>query len=715
MAKKDNADFVYQDTFEFDPEASPFDKVEYETNKYKRGILPRINELKKELSKNKKETKKEKEENFKLLLNKKSNHRNWTFEYENGEVYPKEVSFPDIRFIQYPEPHVLITGLYDSEEEWYRLRGIIEDFSEEAYLSYEMGFWFASISSVINCCEYILKYELFRYLNKNDKTILQKASKDYNLTLGRIKNNAYACLDLLKIKSIFYDKLDYLNLVRNSIYHFNPKKAKKVSQKGILEVEKSADITDDMVIPIITYRVYSIMIELINHFYNKQKALEYVNECVADWMKKRGLNKKDLEKMKINKNQPCPCGSGKKYKKCCMEKSDLGYQLHLKGKNAENFVNELAKKSFLEDWCYMNPKLPKGKEICDLLIVYDNIAIIWQIKDLKLDKNRKYKESEVQKNLNQISTAKNRLFGFNLDIELENPRRGKEIFNPKSIKKIYAISALLGEDEDYFSFIENIKDQTIHVFTREFTEIILNELDTIQDFIQYLEEKERLIELDNRITLIGGEKELLAYYIMNERSFNNLKEANMLMFDEGSWDELQKRPEYLAKKEEDKISYGWDSIINRAHTCGGDYEQVARELARPNRFHRRLLAKSFYDAHVLAHNEKVRDTFRRLMKSEDTTYCFIFLKETIPSEKRKAYLSTACFVARGKFKENKKVIGISTEMKIRPTCSYDFCLLYLPEWTDEEEKKMKEIQEHTGIFANPDLKKFHEDEYPNVK
>lgn len=91
-----------------------------------------------------------------------------------------------------------------------------------------------------------------------------------------------------------------------------------------------------------------------------------------------------------------------------------------------------------------------------------------------------------------------------------------------------------------------------------------------------------------------------------------------------------------------------------------------------------------------------------------------FLKESISREKRKAYLSTACYVARGKFKENKKVIGIATEMKIQPTCSYDFCLLELPTWTKEEEKKMKEIQEKTGIFTNPEWKYAHEDEYPDL-
>ena len=163
-------------------------------------------------------------------------------------------------------------------------------------------------------------------------------------------------------------------------------------------------------------------------------------------------------------------------------KKGLGYSLFLKGKNAEEFVQILAKKTFFEDWCYDNPKLQNGKEICDLLIVFDDIAIIWQIKDLKLDEHGKYKKREVYKNLKQLKTAKNRLFYKNIQIELDNPRRGKEIFDSKTIKEIYLISALLGKGEDYFSFIEEIEGNIVHTFTREFTEIILNELNTIQDF-----------------------------------------------------------------------------------------------------------------------------------------------------------------------------------------------------------------------------------------
>jgi uncharacterized protein YecA (UPF0149 family) len=28
---------------------------------------------------------------------------------------------------------------------------------------------------------------------------------------------------------------------------------------------------------------------------------------------------------KIGRNDPCPCGSGRKYKKCCLGKDDLRY------------------------------------------------------------------------------------------------------------------------------------------------------------------------------------------------------------------------------------------------------------------------------------------------------------------------------------------------------------------------------------------------------
>src|ERR1043166_9158345 len=87
---------------------------------------------------------------------------------------------------------------------------------------------------------------------------------------------------------------------------------------------------------------------------------------------------------KTGRNDPCPCGSGKKFKRCCLGTGEVTFRrsphhFQLKGKNAEQFIQQLANKTFLADWCYANPRLPNGKELCDLLVIFDTTALMWQI------------------------------------------------------------------------------------------------------------------------------------------------------------------------------------------------------------------------------------------------------------------------------------------------------------------------------------------------
>ena len=423
--------------------------------------------------------------------------------------------------------------------------------------------------------------------------------------------------------------------------------------------------------------------------------------------------------MKIKRNSPCPCGSGKKYKKCCLQGSIAKVPLskdyfQLKGERAEGLVHDLAEKTFMTEWCFLNPKLPNSKELCDLLVVFDDIAIIWQVKDLKLDSNGKYKNSEVEKNIRQLSGARRQLFDVKTLIELENSRGRKENFNPATIKNVYLISVLLGEGEEPFSFIDEIKTHKVHVFTREFTQIILNELDTISDFTDYLRAKEDIVDKGTRLANLGGEEEFLAFYLMNERSFERFNEADHIFMEAGSWEHLQNKPEYQAKKKADEISYYWNWIIDRACEGMEEYELVARELARPNRFHRRYLSKVFYDAQVKAHKDNTHDLFRRMLPGDGITYCFLFQDDPKPRGKRKDMLWAMCWIARGQHQQNKKVLGIATEQKIRPTGSFDFCLIDQPEWTEEDQHNMEQLQKETGIFVDPITSYTHEAEYPKI-
>jgi hypothetical protein len=393
-------------------------------------------------------------------------------------------------------------------------------------------------------------------------------------------------------------------------------------------------------------------------------------------------------------------------------KDPFKHYFNLKGKNAERSVHELSQRSFLIDWCFPNPVLPNGKELCDLLVIFDQTAIIWQVKDLKIGENGRYKKSEVQKNLRQLSGARRQLFDLKTPIELKNSRRTIETFDPTQIKEIFLISVLLGEGEDFFPFVESIKRYTAHVFNKDFTQIILNELDTISDFITYLRMKEALIKDNKSVMIMGGEEELLAFYLMNERSFSRIESATHILLQERSWIEFINSPSYKAKKEEDKYSYGWDDIINRAHEGSSEYELVARELARPTRFERRFLGKCFLDAWIIATEDDIHDSYRRIIPAKDTTYCFIFCDSDIPRESRISMLKVVCYVARGNFKQNKKALGIATEKKIAPTCSYDFCFLDFPNWTEENEKEILKLQKQFDILKNPVIAKIEEDEYP---
>jgi hypothetical protein len=383
-----------------------------------------------------------------------------------------------------------------------------------------------------------------------------------------------------------------------------------------------------------------------------------------------------------------------------------------KGKYAEQLVHDLAIKTFLTDWCYLNPILPNGKELCDLLVIFDEIAVIWQIKDLKLDQDGKYRKREVHKNLRQLAGAYRRLFTLKSSIELENPRRGKEKFQPQSIKEIYLISAILGDGETAFSFVEHVDDQIIHIFTKDFMQIILNELDTIDDFTGYLRAKKDLIRLNQRMTILGGEEELLAVYLGHNRSFDVLKDATDIFIDEGAWDKFKNSEKYQNKKKEDKVSYGWDEIINRIHEGSGGYEEIARELARPNRFQRRVLSKAYYEACIKADKDTEHNIFRRFFDFNGITYCFLFADEKMPRDHRNIMLTTACYIARGVHNKNTKVIGIATEKKAKIFSSYDFVFLDMPSWTKEDQEIMQKAQEDTGILLNPEMQERHESEYP---
>ena len=158
------------------------------------------------------------------------------------------------------------------------------------------------------------------------------------------------------------------------------------------------------------------------------------------------------------------------------------HRFQIKGKNAEEWVHEIAFLSFLKDWCVPNPKRPDGKEICDLLIVFGDTAFIWQIKDIKYtDNDNRFVRKAIDEPISQVFGAERYLARVTFDLNLRNAYGIELKFDPKSIKNTFRIVASLGQANVFLPIAVEHNDNIVHVMDRSLEEI-LNELDTIRDF-----------------------------------------------------------------------------------------------------------------------------------------------------------------------------------------------------------------------------------------
>ncbi len=256
-------------------------------------------------------------------------------------------------------------------------------------------------------------------------------------------------------------------------------------------------------------------------------------------------------------------------------------------------------------------------------------------------------------------------------------------------------------------------------------DIVMNELDTISDFIKYLDDKERLyLSGTETIFTSGGEEDLLALYLHRGREFPGA--PGLVVLDGELWRAIAGKAEYRAKKETDKISYVWDRLIE---TLSEDYrtdgllseypysttqlsevELAIRAMARENRFSRRLLGKNFMEFLDLTKAKKVRS--RVVPSLSGTQYVFLACPHGEDREFRLAELAARCFVVRGLNPNSELVVGIATEQYV-PGKGFSLDVIYLhkPSWTAEDQKQLEYLQRQFGYFSNPVQSKIREDEY----
>jgi hypothetical protein len=453
---------------------------------------------------------------------------------------------------------------------------------------------------------------------------------------------------------------------------------------------------------------------------------------------------------------------------------------------AEKYLGRLCERNFLSLWSYpgvyRDQGKPKtgghGKEICDLLVIFDRHVIIFSDKHCQLHDSRnlardwqRWFRKAIQNSAQQAWGAErwicqnpNRVF---LDRECKRPLPidlppiQKAVFHlvvvahgvSSHVRRHFADSSgsfmldteLKGFDAHTSPFhVGDLAPQKtfVHVFDDDSLHTLMTTRDTISDFIAYLSKRERLFR-GQRALYATGEEELLAVYL---RNLNDDKEhdfifqiepeeaVDSIFLPEGHWEEFQNSPQRIAQLSEDRVSYAWDELIERFSyyamqgeqhyvTPGGikDTERILRFMAREPRWERRYLAKCILEMVYTTPATQRRVRVLSPRDAGDPYYVFLLLP-TVHAKTdeeyrivRRQHLADCCAVAKLEYPDAKDIVGIATESgPDHLNRSEDAIYFDAREWNTQMESDARMLREKLRILTKPKRIHEHVKEYPDV-
>lgn len=387
----------------------------------------------------------------------------------------------------------------------------------------------------------------------------------------------------------------------------------------------------------------------------------------------------------------------------------------LKGKRAEDALKEIAHRSFLREWCYSNPRWPDGKEICDLLVAFDENLLLFQVKDVAFTgDDERYVREAIDKPVAQALGAERLLRLKGETPPIESATGFRDVIRMSAFRNVHNIVVTLGESEISLPSLQLIREKLVHVFDRDIN-LIMNELDTISDFTDFIRAKEKLALRERPIHVVGNDIDFLADYLYYGRSFDHLSSTDHVIYDTGIFQEVTNKPEFKQRKLAEKQSYLWDHFVDLGSTAiEEDYRRVSKEMSRLTRLERRMAVEAFLDAADVSATSA--NGFNRYYyeKGSSLAFVFAFAPKSVSREVRKEKLKVACFIARDRLSHVKKVLGISTECGFPRQSLCEFVLLDAETWSMDQHKEAEKLRRDTGLFTR--VREYHETthEYPGT-
>jgi hypothetical protein len=454
--------------------------------------------------------------------------------------------------------------------------------------------------------------------------------------------------------------------------------------------------------------------------------------------------------------------------------------------SSEKYLGKLCERNFLSLWSYPGVFRDQGqpgsggdgKEICDLLVVFDQHIIIFSDKhctfkpqaDQKIAWKRWFKNA-VEKSADQAWGAKrwiesfpNRIFvdrECTQRLPIDLPPQGSAVFHlvvvahgiSSHIKQAYpGSSGSLIIDTAIKDFQNHNRPFTIgdlspakafvHVFDDDSLNSVMSTRDTISDFVSYLSKRQRLFR-DKATIIAPGEEEILAVYLEtfnseNEHDFVFVNKAGepyaRIGLEEGLWDDFINSPKRRAQIEADKISYSWDALLDKFNffamrgeqyfVSGGglkDTERALRLMAREPRWKRRYLAQ---DLNGMVNSTSTTD--RRLQvhppcRPNDPYYVLLlfpalhFKSNEEYRTTRREFLKNCCLVTKLQFPDAKDIVGIASESgPNNDGRSEDVMYMDVRVWDSKIEPELMLMKEKLGILMNARQISVHQSEFPDV-
>ncbi len=445
----------------------------------------------------------------------------------------------------------------------------------------------------------------------------------------------------------------------------------------------------------------------------------------------------------------------------------------------EQYLAHLCDQTFLRPWSYANPFKADGKELCDLIAVFENnVFLFFDRESRKFDQGgdvlltwERWKKEAITKQIRTAAGAKRYVLNHRDQIYLDaNGTVQLPLHIPMGELRIHKIIVAHGAREACQRFsssniygslgvtynakpsgqsrpfiIPMEKSDPVHLLDSHNLELIFGELDTLYDFQAYLTAKEKAIQRYNYLSYCG-EEDLLAHYFLN---FDDTSKTYMigvkedhydgLMIGEGEWRDFVEIGPYKRRKADNQISYQWDRLIQKTGqnalkgVLGGNSDvfrgkSAIHEMAKEPRLSRRVLSGMMATA-IKNFPDNAKGIVRHLsfMPSffPGVGYVFLQLFHASPGDydteyrpTRRRLLEFACGAAKLKWPDLTKVIGIGIDApKYSEKNSEDFILLECENWTDDDQAYYEKVNAELHLFQTSALteRRIHVTDFPSAQ